>query len=176
MPWQVASPAPGRVAAANHTGGMIALFPRTDSALAMAVPTGESVGDLHCTLVFLGDDVADQDAPDPLLQSLAHLADSFTVIDAQVTGRAIFEEGAVVYLIGDNPQLPDLHTDALNAAYTITTVPRQHEPWQPHVTVGYDIDPRQLDFRGTVLFDRLGVALGSRTHYFPLLGATVGEY
>ena len=97
----------------------------------MAVPTGESVGDLHCTLVFLGDDVADQDAPDPLLQSLAHLADSFTVIDAQVTGRAIFEEGAVVYLIGDNPQLPDLHTDALNAAYTITTVPRQHEPWTP---------------------------------------------
>ena len=155
---------------------MIALYPRTDSALQMAVPTGEPVQDLHMTLVFLGDNVADQHAPDPLLQSLANLADSFTVIDAQVIGRAMFDEGATVYLIGDNPQLPDLHTDALNAAHTITTVPRQHEPWTPHVTVGYDINPRQLDFRGTVMFDRLGVALGNKTHFFPLLGATVGEY
>ena len=167
--WHVAD-----ASAAKATGAMVALYPRGDYARQIAIPTGEPVEDLHLTLVYLGENVSG--SPDTLIQSMSQLADSFTVIDTRVVGTAVFDEGAVVYLVGNNSQLPDLHTDTLNACHTSFQVPRQHNPWTPHVTVGYDIDPRQLNYTGTILFDRIGVAVRGRTHYLPLLGATVGAY
>ncbi len=162
---------------AKHTGGMIALYPRADYAEQLALPNGEPVKDLHMTLVFLGEvEPFQDDAPDPLMQSLANLAASYTVIDVPVKGYTVFDEGAVVYLLGDNPQLPDLHEDVLNAAHTHYNIPEQYNPWRPHVTVGYDINPHQLDFKGKIIFDRIGLALRERVKFLPLLGANIPEY
>lgn len=170
--WHVAD-----ASAAKAYGAMVALYPRRDSALELAVPSGEPLEDLHLTLVHLGDSVSPTASPDTLIQSMSHLADSYTVIDAHISGHGVLGgEGAVVYFLAEHPQLPDLHVDTLNAANTSFNVPRQHQPWLPHVTVGYDIDPRQLDYTGRVFFDRIGVAFRGRTHFLPLLGATIGEY
>lgn len=169
--WHVAD-----ASAAKANGAMVALYPRRDYAQQIAIPTGEPVEDLHLTLVHLGDNISSTASPDTLIQSMSQLADSFTVIDTRVTGTAVIGEGAVVYLVGNNSQLPDLHTDTLNAAHTSFQVPRQFNPWLPHVTVGYDINPRQLNYTGLILFDRIGVAFRGQTHFLPLLGATIGEY
>lgn len=162
---------------AKHSGGMVALYPRQDYAAQLAIPNGEPQEELHLTLVFLGEDVGGM-APGPLIQSVSEAVHSYTVIDARVMGRAEFNHDGsspdgpcAVYLIGDNPQLPDLHQDVLNAANDAVNVPYQHTPWVPHLTAGYGIDPRQLTYTGTVIFDRIGVAWAGDTHFLPLLGA-----
>lgn len=163
---------------ARHSGGMVALYPRQDYAHQLAVSGGESPEELHLTLVFLGDDVGGM-SPAPLIQSVSEAVHSYTVIDARVMGRAEFNHDGssddgpcAVYLVGDNPQLPDLQQEVLNAANNAVNVPAQHVPWVPHVTGGYGLDPRQLTYTGTVIFDRIGVAWAGDTHFVPLLGAS----
>lgn len=173
--------------AAKQSGGMVALYPRTDDALQMAVPGGEAPQELHVTLAYMGEDVSGQD-PGGISRELAQIADTYTVITARCMGHATFnpdggdpddereQDPCAVYLISDSDQLPDLHTDVLNAVGQQFNLPRQHLPWIPHVTCGYNISIDQLDFTGQVLFDRIGLAFAGRTHFYPLLGATIGEY
>lgn len=169
---------------AKENGGMVALFPRTDDAMQLAVPGGEPPQDLHLTLAYLGDDVGGL-SPDGLVRSISQLADSYTVITARVMGHATFnpdggqdgdQEQCAVYLISDSEQLADLHNSVLDAAQSEVNLPVQHAPWLPHLTAAYSVPADRLAFTGEVLFDRLGVAFAGQTQYFPLMGATVGRY
>lgn len=172
---------------AKATGGMVALYPRTDDALAMAVPGGEPVQDMHLTLAYLGQDVS-QMHPGNLSMAVSQIAERYTVIDARVMGHAVFNpdggnadderktESCAVYLIGDTDQLGDMRSDVIFAASHELELPKQHCPFIPHVTVGYDMPFNRLTFTGKVLFDRIGLAFGGHTRYYPLLGSTVSEY
>jgi hypothetical protein len=168
---------------AKQTGGMIALYPRQDDALKMAVPGGEPPQELHVTLAFLGDDVSHLD-PTAFLEDLPRLLDSVTVITARVMGHAIFNpdggpegdrEPCAVYLIGDTEQLPELHNDVLDLLGYHSVdfpIPAQHSPFIPHCTAGYSLPIAELSYAGDVLFDRVGLAMGGNVHFFSLLGAT----
>lgn len=168
---------------AKSTGGMVALYPRTDYAQQLAIPGGEPPQDMHVTLAYLGEDVSDQD-PGGISQGLSQIADSFTVIDARVMGHATFNgdggpdgdmDPCAVYLISDAEQLSDLHKDVLDLCTQQFNLPQQHLPWIPHLTAGYGIDQDRLDFHGLVLFDRVGFKFAGRSHVFPLLGSTSSE-
>ena len=173
---------------AKHTGGMVALYPRTDDALKMAIPGGEPPQDMHVTLAYCGEDVSDLGDPGQLAQRLQEIANTFTVIDARIMGHATFnpdggdpedereQDPCAVYLVSDSDQLPDLHTAVLDAVNQEFSIPRQHLPWIPHITAGYGLDAAQLSFTGPVLLDRIGLAWGGGTHYFPLLGSTTPGY
>lgn len=169
---------------AKQNGGMIALYPRQDDALKLAVPGGEPPQDLHVTLAFLGDDVSSLD-PSELLHALPGLLDPVTVITARVMGHAFFNpdggpngdfDPCAVYLISDSEQLPELHDDVMDMLnYTLGDfpLPTQHLPYIPHCTAGYGLDIHALTFTGQVLFDRVGLALGPHVQYFPLMGSTL---
>lgn len=174
---------------AKQTGGMVALYPRQDDAAKLAIPGGEPVEDLHCTLAFLGDDLTGHD-PTALVNAIASLTDTYSVVTARIMGHAVFNpdggdpddnrsaDPCAVYLVSDSDELPELHTDVLNAVnHSVTFQPaRQHMPYIPHITAGYGISPAQLSYTGSILFDRIGVAFGPQVHYLPLLGATIAPY
>lgn len=167
---------------AKKNGGMIAIYPRQDDAMKLAVPGGEPIEDLHCTLAFLGDDVSQMD-PTTLLEQLPQILDPVTVITARIMGHALFNpdggpdgtfEPCAVYLVSDSEQLPDLHDSVTELlAHSGMDIPTQHQPWIPHVTAGYSLPIEELTYTGQILFDRVGLAFGPHTQFFPLMGSTL---
>jgi 2'-5' RNA ligase len=168
---------------AKQSGGMIALFPRTDFAQMLAVPGGEPEDDLHLTLVFLGDDVSTLD-PANLGAIVGRVADSYTEITARIFGHAVLNpDGAEgrdpcgVYLVGHSPELSQLHDDVREAAEMGAQIPEQHDPWLPHITAGYASQMGEStqvrEYTGEVIFDRLGLAVAGETQFYPFHGASI---
>lgn len=155
-------------------GGIIALYPRAVDAQALAIPGGEPSEYLHLTLVYFGDNVSDL-ADSKLPQVLDDLtAARPRPIEAQVFGHAIFNPNdknlhtAVVYLIGDSPDLVPLRQQVLEASEQLFPVPAQHEPWVPHITADYGPSDAVLTYTGPVVFDRIGLSSGDHTRYLTL--------
>lgn len=168
---------------AKSTGGMVALYPRTDYAQQLHIPGGEPVQDMHVTMAYLGEDVTGSD-PGGISQGLDQICSSYTVIDARVMGHATFNgdggpngdmDPCAVYLISDSEQMDNLHRDILDLCTQQFNLPQQHAPWLPHLTAGYGLDANMLDYHGPILFDRIGFKFAGRSHVFPLLGSTSTE-
>lgn len=157
---------------AKQTGGMVALYPRTHDAETLAVKGGESVDDLHMTVVYLGKDVSGQ-SPDELITELDDLSSQFSKIEADVFGIAQFnpdgEEPCMVYIVGGSPDISELFRKL--KTFVEDRYPgakEQHDPYCPHVTAGYDLKPEQVTYTGPVTFDRLGLSWAGETHFFDL--------
>ena len=158
------------------TGGLIALYPRVVDAQALAVPAGEPQQDLHLTLAVSCNDVRGVDDGDlgGFLEDLA--AASAHPIEAQVFGHGVINlylyiagsDTAVVYLVGDSPDLVPLRHRVLEFAEKFSLFPAQHEPWVPHITVAYGRSDSILTYAGPVVFDRIGLSWVGRITYFPL--------
>lgn len=163
----------------NHTGGMIALIPESPSMLAVA--GGEPEEEIHLTLAYLGDDVDADLGPEveaALRERVGRLATGLSPVNTTIFGHASWnpdsEDGpAVVYQVQGTPELQAAHTEALALAQEqvgMARMPKQHEPFLPHVTAGYGIDPSTLSYSGPVRFTTLRLAWGDDTHDFPLVG------
>lgn len=171
---------------AKETGGMVALFPRQVDAEQMAIPGGEPPEDLHCTLVFLGDDVSTLNGAD-LGSAVAKLADITTVITARVFGHANFnptDNACAVYIVNDADapegawtdqsefsELTLVHDQAVSLAGQLVRIPEQYRPWVPHLTASYYASADDLQFTGIIQFDRLGLAWMGEVAYYPFAGA-----
>lgn len=164
----------------EHTGGMLALVP--DNADALAVEGGDPAGELHLTLLYLGDDVTDwgDGQADRLRELVSASAPALDPVDARVMGHAQFNpdggpdgdrDPCAVYLIGDSPGLDPLRQWAAWVTSThddYPTPPPQHTPTIYHVTAGYGIKPDQLTYTGPVRFGTLRLALAGDVLDVPL--------
>lgn len=144
----------------KETGGMIALFPRVADAQQLVVPGGEPLEDLHCTVIFLGSDVRDQD-PTELIDQLHYVVGNFGPIEAKIFGSAIFnstgEDPCVVYLVGQSPDLTPLFTGLKQfVAERYPGAAEQHDPYLPHITAAYG-QGVGMSYEGPVVFDRIGL-------------------
>lgn len=174
----------------EQTGGMIALIP--DNPGRYTVPGGDPAGEMHCTLCFLGDDVADLPPVmvDTLKSQVAALALNRGPLSVRILGTAIwnrdggptgaFKPATVTALQpgdhdGDEDDQLDmlasraagLAADALGALY-----PEQHEPYLPHITAGFDLDPGVLPTAdGEASFSTIRLALGGQHFDFPLIAS-----
>lgn len=104
-------------------------------------------------------------------------------LEAGIFAHAIFNpngdnghDPATVYLLdgkGDREAIEWLRNDVVHAvrnAVGDVNFPLQHEPFVPHVTAGYGLDPRQVTYTGPVVFDRIRVAIGDDVTDYPLGG------
>lgn len=156
----------------EQTGGMIALIPREDDAAALAVPRGDKPEEMHLTLVYLGSDVSTMDnrQRNAIAAAAANVAVMLPPVETRVFGHATFNpdshgdrEPCAVYLIGYSPVLGPLRAELSQFGGD-----DQQEPFIAHVTAGYGVNQNKLSFTGSVIFDRLRVALGGDHYDFPL--------
>lgn len=159
---------------AKHTGGMIALMPRSEDAVHYAVPGGESVDEMHCTLAYFGEDVGDHD-PQEIIEALDDIVSEFGRIDARVFAWALFNpdaydgrEPCAVYLVGNSDDITPLRDSILESVGYLFDLPKQHEPYHAHITAGYGIPLDELSPTGDVVFDRVELHWAGRVVAFPL--------
>lgn len=145
---------------AKATGGMVALYPRQQDTELIVVPGGEPTHDLHCTSVYLGQDVQGQD-PTELIDHLHYVAPQFGPIEAKIFGSAIFnasgEDPCVVYLVGGSPDITGLFRMLKDfVAERYPGAAEQHDPYFPHITAAYGAGA-VLPYEGPIVFDRIGL-------------------
>jgi 2'-5' RNA ligase len=104
-------------------------------------------------------------------------------LDASIFSHAVFNpngdnghDPATVYLLdgqGDREAIEWLRNDVVSQvrnAIGDVNFPDQHQPFLPHVTAGYGLDPNQVTYTGPVTFDRIRVAIGEDVTDYPLGG------
>lgn len=174
-------------------GAMIALMPTVADAKRLAFPGGESKDDLHCTLLFLGDDGAawPDEARDTLEDRVRQLVAGLPPVKAKIFGVAHWngdgDKPSWVWSVGDRPSdnLADstLGEARVVAATAVTMtpdlpeIPPQHSPWVAHICAAYSSDltvVRALEKRlGPVTFDRIRLSFGDDDRDIPLEGKAV---
>lgn len=170
---------------AAHAGAMVALVPSDADAERLAVDGGEPAGELHVTLMFLGD------GADYTPEQQTQLTDA--VRAAVADAGPVEGDGFAVSVF--NPGVPDRHScivlgvggagleplhDAVAAAVDgagLEQVPQQRSPWVPHLTLTYTDDATQVaaltDRVGSIQFDRVRVAFAGEHTDIPLTGDPV---
>lgn len=161
-----------------NTGAMIALIPSQGNIDRLAVEEGEHPDQLHCTVLYLGEAA---DIPDDVFAAMVEEIVA-TVQESEEPGPVV-AEGFNVSLF--NPHRDDRDTcvvlglsgDHLSRLWRRIrerildrlaglsyTIPEQHEPWIPHITLQYTDDHHKVaeyaDRTGDITFDRVRVALG----------------
>lgn len=166
-----------------QTGGMIALIP--DNPGQFTVPGGDPSKEIHCTLVFLGNDVTDLDEAtvEKLTERVMQIAADNGPIEAQIMGPAIwnrdggpngsFKPSTNTTLTPADPMV-GIHHYAMDVAREVLgsgRFPEQFSPWAPHICAGYSLPETDLPkAKGTVRFSTIRLALGGKNVDFPLTG------
>lgn len=182
-------------AAEVHTGGMVALRPSADEAERLAVEGGEPAEQLHSTLAYLGD--AADIPPEVQQQIIARLtalvedairpdydlpmiAEGFAIDVFNPPGAAREDgkdrETCIVLGLsgGDLGAVHALVTDTVAEVFKDAglSLPEQHAPWIPHVTLTYTDDVGRVEElmgrAGPVTFDAIRVAFGGANTDIPL--------
>lgn len=168
-----------------NTGAMVALVPSAGNLERLAASDGEPAEELHCTLLYLGDAV---DISDEMFAALMDDVVSY----AEEEPGPIVAEGFNVSLF--NPHRDDKDTcvalglsgSMLGAfhrklmerimrrlAESSASIPEQHDPWIPHVTLGYTDDRNKViewaDRTGDITFDKIRIALGDDVYDVDLM-------
>jgi 2'-5' RNA ligase len=126
--------------AAGHTGAMVAFFIGSEMAQKMAIPGGEPAGDLHLTLVYLGESAAMQEQRPRIEEALKTFVESHAPISGTIGGLARFigvgdnGEDAFVALF-DSPELPAWRQQLVEALGV--DMSEQTHGFIPHITLAY---------------------------------------
>lgn len=189
--------APMVATGASYSGAMIALVPTAVDADRLVLPGGEPVGQLHCTLLYLGDDASAITSDDRMaLTTWARaMAAGWDRVTTDAFAIGLFNPD------GDDPCATLLLSGTEIAEFCDTTradvldlieVPEQHEPYIPHITLMYfssiadghvmtvdggaSADLAQMMMRsGPVNFDRLRLAFGGEVIDVPFNGYVPAE-
>lgn len=174
-----------------QTGGMVALVP--DNPGAFTVPGGDPVGEMHCTMVYLGDDVTTfpPAVVDALKQACGEIAASAQPVSASILGVAIwnrdggpegkFKPCTVTTLqpgdgdYDEDDQVPDLAARIQSMARQVlgdALFPDQHTPFLPHITAGYELPEGTFPkATGDVTFSAIRLALGGQNFVYKIVGS-----
>lgn len=180
------------------SGGMIALMPTAADAKRLAFPGGEKAAELHCTLLYLGDDgsVWSPEARDAMEAAARQMAAGVPPVKARIFGVAHWngdgDKPSWVWSVGNDPD-QELADSTLEEAKMIVgdvigmsmaaldgdlpEIPVQHSPWVAHICAAYSGDltvVRALEKKlGPVTFDRIRLSFGDDDRDIPLAGTAV---
>jgi 2'-5' RNA ligase len=170
-------PSPITAAAEVHTGAMIALVPCDDDLERLTVEGGEPQDQLHLTILYLGEATSfPEDIREKVLDCFSHVApyiapftaDGFSVAAFNPTGP---EPCQVLMVSGDGlSPVKSMLCETFHQTNALITIPDQHEPWIPHVTLNYSDSTDLTPYRaltGPVLFDKVRLAFGGEIYDYP---------
>lgn len=180
------------------SGAMIALMPTAADARRLALPGGEKAADLHCTLLFLGDDgeAWPVEVRDAMEAAAVKAASELTPVLAKVFGVAHWngngDDPSWVWNVGDDPGRGLADSTLHEVHHTVGDIlgmcmamcdgempepPQQHSPWAAHICAAYTDDltlARTLEKRlGPVTFDRIRLSFGDDDRDIPLTARSV---
>lgn len=180
------------------SGAMIALMPTAADARRLALPGGEKAADLHCTLLFLGDDgeAWPVEVRDAMEAAAVKAASELTPVLAKVFGVAHWngngDNPSWVWNVGDDPDRGLADSTLHEVHHTVGDIlgmcmamcdgempepPQQHSPWAAHICAAYTDDltlARTLEKRlGPVTFDRIRLSFGDDDRDIPLTARSV---
>jgi 2'-5' RNA ligase len=153
-----------------HTGAMIALRPSQADIERLSADAHEPAGELHCTILYLGEAVLiDGFRRDAIIGEAARFAelkpitgDGFSVAVFNPSG----DDSCIVLQVSGSTELVALRDTMFRRLNMLMgdTLPKQHVPYIPHVTLSYDADasliPRLTHLTGPITFDAIRVAFG----------------
>lgn len=152
----------------QHTGVMIALFPRMQDATVLAVPGGEPAEDLHVTLALL-DETQDRDL---LERIVARYAEENGPVAGQINGGGVFVgEQDVLWLNFDAAGLPAFRQGLVERLEAADFSLESEHGFTPHMTLMYgsNIESAPKVSRPLTM-DRLVLAIGDDRTVHSLLG------
>ena len=170
-----------KVAAAKR-GLMVALMLPPALARKIAIPEGEPVGNLHCTLCFPGSlDDLPVDAVARAIRATQKVAAEFSPVLGLIGGVGRFNASdssdakAVVHAMLDAPLLPPLR-EALAAALDEEKIPpKRDHGFDPHITLSYESADSKAELPDIptqpVVFESVSVIAGDDRTDIPLTGA-----
>ena len=186
------------VAAADvHTGAMIALVPSDADAQRITVEDGEAPGQLHVTLMYLGEAAAiPREAQDAIVARIRAMVEDAVrpdynlPLEADGFAISVFNPGDAVdrdtcIVLGlSGADLDAVHGMTVDCVAEVRSaensfeIPDQHLPWVPHLTLIYTDDVAMVeeltDRVGPIVFDRLRCAFAGELIDIPLTAPDTG--
>lgn len=173
-------------AAANegHTGAMVALVPSQEDVERLAVAGGEVPEQLHLTLAYLGEaNLIPQETRQQIIEAgLRYFTVPFASEGWSVSAfnphTDTTETAIVMGVRGEEMIAP--RDNLLSAVNGFFSMPENHKPWHPHVTLAYSDDlsktAEYADRLGPVVFDTIRFAFADEVIDIPLRapGSDVG--
>lgn len=168
----------------HHTGMMLAFMLDEATAKQLALPNGEPVNNLHCTLAYLGD--MEEQPQDTLLRphtspfkiraAIPAITSEAYPLAGHITGVGRFnpaetDEAALIALV-DVPGLTEFRTALVKrvqeAGYFVAT----NHGYTPHITLQYFNANEDMPVESVpafpLIFDTLCLAVGDDRYYFKL--------
>lgn len=156
---------------AKQQGGMIALRLRDSDAQMLAIPGAEPVEDLHVTVLFFGSEVQPA-IPSAIADACNYAILNFTTIYGNIFSHAEFNpntpDACAVYLVSGSSDFTELRDMLQRELLGKIEIPEQHEPYIPHITMGYGLSTNMLSYTGEVCFDRITVNWAGQQLVYPL--------
>jgi hypothetical protein len=127
-------------------GSMIALYPMSGEAEALALDTGQPADQLHITLAFVPGDV--EPPHDELVAAVEQAAEASGVLVGEVNGIGRFkagDEGVPVVALIDALGLAGLRTRVVNDLADAGVAYAQNHDFVPHMTLAYSEDGAPIE-------------------------------
>lgn len=164
--------------APKHTGIMVAFMIKPDVAAQLALPGGEPVEDLHCTLAYLGETNNGPVVEVALRDALAVFASSAQALRGQTGGIARFalsesSQGlSPIIALVNCPGLQEWRRKLVEIIESAGYHVASDFDFTPHITLKYidSDDPMPVDDIPVLplVFDTICLAVGDERQYFPL--------
>jgi 2'-5' RNA ligase len=157
---------------------MIALVP--DDPDILALDGGIPVGELHCTLAYLGSDENEEwsdELKTALMKRVARMSQEYGPITLEVFGHAAWSTHkgteATLYQLKNTSTVDMLQIECRHSGLDLlgsVRMPEPHSQYLPHVTVAKGSEPERLDYLGPMPFSKIRLTVGGTTFDFPLTG------
>jgi 2'-5' RNA ligase len=162
---------PGKSEAATEkTGAMIALRLRQDHIDRLALDDGEAPEELHTTILYLGKAASyGYDTRARIINAMREVALRHRYVTGNGFGINSWNahgENPCIVLGVSGEEMVSIYNAIVSAlqGFDLLQMPKQHEPWQPHVTLKYTDDFSEVaelvDLQGEVVYDAIRVVFG----------------
>src|SRR5580765_4695722 len=166
-----------KIEEAEHTGIMVGFFLKPDEAKQLAIPGGEPIEQLHCTLTFHGDKESIDDI-DRLQRVIADYAASAPTLRGATSGVGHFtssewSDGLIpVIALVNVPGLSDFRRNLVSVLEDAGYQAASNFEYSPHITLKYANTYEYLPIdnigNAPLTFDTLTLAVGDDHYEYPL--------